>query len=384
MYDHKRRPDQPGAGHATDAIGVPGRTTLTQQLGHGSPMREPLFASGATWEEIEPDELALSPEPPAAADDAEPEAHEAPAERAAGSVEPAAEPAAAAPATAAPVAAAARSQPKGVPGGYAGEHRKEIRSYPFRGKGPTITNTVGESFGKPDRDEPKVADGKISVDIATVVGGKASNNYQGGFVLVFHRRGGPVTKDNPKRHSGDHTGWVKVAQLPKVAQREIAAFQTTQRKELRIERKAPGHRAALDGKTYTFQISNNRLLVDKADPGHVDFRIGGGKSSTPLANYTLNPPTYGDIIVGCWNPPGSGAGSTAFIGSGGIRAFLPLGTTLYGCAVADHVVTEQQDRGTAKFMYVRAKVNHEDVFMWVLRTWTYTRADGSTASGANV
>src|SRR3954469_8944919 len=63
---------------------------------------------------------------------------------------------------------------------FAEAHNKEIRSYRYKaGHAPEITNNAGESFGKADAYEPSVADGKITVDIGTVVGGE---------VLVYHKK----------------------------------------------------------------------------------------------------------------------------------------------------------------------------------------------------
>ena len=340
----------------------------------------------------EHDALATPPPEAAAKEGADAAALEAPA------------PDAAAPA---PAPAPAPEVPDGARGKYADSHRKTVRDYRIGKKKLTVSDLRGRGRGRVnERDgETQFADDQISVDIGTVVGSRSAN-YKNAYVLVWHTRKGADDRKaadgkalNPKKRSADPTGWIKVGKLPKKARDEIAAFQNKERKA-QTRGTGPGHKAATTSLTMTLAPVNPTGITEKFVPRPAPqtpleaFRIKGGgvdaetgtPSSTPCGNYTKND-RYGETIVGVWNPPGStGSNGVPNTGSGGIRVFVPIGTTLQICDVAPVQVANFDTAvgtGTSTWVYVTAKINREQLYFWILRSWTFIGADGTDRSGAN-
>lgn len=307
-----------------------------------------------------------------------------------------------------PVATAAKSRKKKIPSSaYATEHGKEMRNFKFIGT-PTVTNTFGMGFGGPNtydvdprpideqikalKDQlaaattmkerkalqqallerknekkygPKIRN-MVSVDIGTVVGGKAPKFLEG-WALVFHKTYVKVRGKNIRLNSHDHTGWIRVEKLVPRGRKAVAKFQKRLRAELRNpKKKGSGHVAKVKGGALTFDVQGAETIRDDQA-----FRIAGGSASTPLGNYTHNPDRYGDVIIGVWNPPGSGADGKRFSGSGGVRAFLKKADdqTFHLCKVAPMIIRDITGKGTSTWRYVRAEVNNEQVFCWVLEKW---------------
>jgi hypothetical protein len=260
----------------------------------------------------------------------------------------------------------------GVPhSAYATAHRKEMRNYHFRA-GTTITNTAGTDFGAPNTYAPDKVEGTaadkrtvlhtISVDISTVVNG---------WVLVFHKTHVTHGHHTASLYSGDHTGWIRVRQLPEHARHAIAAFQHAERRRL-AHGKGSGHRAPTTGARRTFDITRPETLTDDS------FLVRGGGDTTSIGNYTHRPARYGDVIIGVWNPPGSGADGKRFGGSGGIRAFFPLDQKFHLTDVAPMHVADVTGTGTSTWRYLAATVGHDWVYCWVLERW-----HGPSGSGHN-
>lgn len=129
--------------------------------------------------------------------------------------------------------------------------------------------------------------------------------------------------------------------------------------------------------------SQKKRPVRSTPPGQVDqeqpyynFRVRGGKETTSLGNYTHNPRLYGDIVVGTWNPAGSGAGGKRFVGSGGIRAFLPLTAQFKLTTVPAVTVPDASNRATSIWRYVQATLKGETIYCWLLQSWTTPKGSG--------
>lgn len=379
---------------------APGRTSRVQAEAADDDIgaAEPMFAGGAAWEDIAPEEgeqmalgLAPSPSPDEGgdleADDFLDEDLEAAGEDAEG------EDGASDGAPEAGAAAAKRKPRRAVPSSaYATSHGKEMRNYRYR-PGTRVTNTVSTAggvtseeegdFGAPNEYKPSKVPRRyasqllntVSVDIGTVVGGKAPR-YANGWALVFHKsfiergRGKRVKVD-----TGDHTGWIRVRQLASSAARALARHQTQVRREL-SRGKGSGHQAKVKGSPQTFSIQNEQMLTDEDAKSFFEFRIQGGSDSTPLGNYTLRPARYGDVIIGVWNPPGSGASGKRFGGSGGIRAFFPLNTSFRLADTGAMQIADTTGTGTSTWRYVRAQLNGETIYCWLLQSWRTPKGSG--------
>jgi hypothetical protein len=367
------------------------------------------------------DELADEPPGDAVAEAAgdsaaDPGAHEAAAREADGVPRTAADPEAAAAADRAPggaarssvseaasrgapgdqtVRAAGRKRRKkpGVPSSaYATSHRKNMKNYRFR-SGTRITNTVSTAggvedvrrgdFGAPNEYHPEKVPRKdrgtllktVSVDIGTVVGGSKRTRYRSGWVLVFHRGVIRSGRSSTTPYSGDHTGWIQVKQLPDGARNTIAASEDALRPKLR-RGKGSGHAADATGDLRGFSFSNIDMLFNKKSPMYYNFLVQGSKETTRLGNYTHHSRLYGDIVVGTWNPPGSGSGGKRFGGSGGIRAFLPLTAQFKLTTVPALTVPDASNRATSVWRYVQATVKGETIYCWLLQSWTTPSGNG--------
>ena len=313
-------------------------------------------------------------------------------------------------------AAAAKRKPSAkskVPSSkYATAHGKEMKNFTFKSDAK-ITNLAGLDFGAPDtfdttpldqqlsywkgklaaatttkerkRIQTIIGDIKrqekfgpairntVSVDLGTAVGfrpGKRGKPPQG-FVLAFHKtfikRGGKTIRLD----SNDHTGWIPIAKLGERGQKAGTKVEKKLTETL-AKGKGSGHRAPLkDRKPHTFAGANAAVIA-----GDDAFRIKGGSASTPLGNYTVNSERYGDVIIGVWNPPGSGAGGKRFSGSGGIRAFFPLDQKFFLCDVGGMTVEDTKGTSTSTWRYVYARIQNEPVYCWLLQNWTTPQGSG--------
>jgi hypothetical protein len=395
-HHHARRAAEAQHDHH---VASPGKSTLAQELAGAHPSA----VGGEEWEDIAPHEILATPP---SVDEHDADAHEeaptaalraeAPAPDANVQAADATTPAPGA----TPAPAPAPKFPTGAVGGLANEHRKSIKDYPVK-KHLTVTDLAGSVRGKTDErtNATQFADGMISIDLSTVIGSRAGG-YKNAYVLVWQDRAGrdqDQRKDangkalNPDNKSADPTGWIKVGKLPKKARDDIKQFQDRDRKKRAKEGTAAGSPAKLLGTTVTVAPTNAHLITDKLVPtnGKIlePFRIAGGgidpetgdPKSTPAGNYTHNPARYGDNIVGVWNPPGShGAGGGKNNGSGGIRVFVPLATQLQLCDVAPIVIPNSDTSagtGQSYWVYVTARINHQQIYFWILHHWEYTTAE---------
>jgi hypothetical protein len=286
-----------------------------------------------------------------------------------------------------------RRKPSVPSSAYATSHRKNLQNYRFRA-GTRVTNTGSTAggvedvergdFGAPNEYSPGKVPKKyrgtllktVSVDIGTLVGGSKRTRYRSGWVLVFHRGVIRNGRRSATPYSGDHTGWIQVKQLPDRARAKIVASETALRPKLR-RGKGSGHAADATGDRRGFAFSNPDMLFNKKkSPTYYDFRIQGGKETTSLGNYTHHPSLYGDIVVGTWNPPGSGAGGKRFDGSGGIRAFLPLTAQFKLTTVPALTVPDASNRATSVWRYIQATVKGETIYCWLLQSWTTPAGSG--------
>jgi hypothetical protein len=257
----------------------------------------------------------------------------------------------------------------GVPhSAYATEHRKLMRNYRYEA-GALIENLAGEDFGAPNTYKPDAVPHAyqakilhtVSVDISTVVGG---------WVLVFHKTYAKLPGHKTKKVlSGDHTGWIRIHQLPKSAQHAIAHVQHRLRHEL-AHGKGSGHKAKVKGHLHEFHLRKPETITDDS------FLVRGGGDETSIGNYTHRPSRYGDVIIGVWNPPGSGAHGKRFGGSGGIRAFFPLTQKFHVTEVAPMHVHDVTGNHSSTWRYIAARLNHDTIYCWVLQSWTSPSGDG--------
>lgn len=412
MFD-LRSTDRRGATRDEETRAAPGRSTRVQAEYDDDPVAaEPMFPGEASWEDIDPDEgehmlrdLAPSPGPDDTSEgSAGPDALDGAAEgsdHAPGASDdgddleaPAAEAAAdndeLAPANA-PIGGGSSSKsaagPGKVPGSpYATSHRKEMRNYRFK-PGTRITNTVpgdeGGTFGPPNTYHPEAVLDRyrdfllrtVSVDIGTVVGGKPPR-YLDGWVLVFHKYVPKGKRKFGKLDTGDHTGWIRVRQLASSAIKSLSAYQDKVRRTL-TSGKGSGHAAQVTGGPRKLHPVNHDIIANPRSARYFAFTVLGGSDDTNLGNYTLRPERYGNVIVGVWNPPGSGAGGQRFGGSGGIRAFLPLETRFLLARTAPIEIADRSGQATSTWHYVRARVNNERIFCWVLQSWRTPEGSGS-------
>jgi hypothetical protein len=261
---------------------------------------------------------------------------------------------------------------------YATRHDKVMRNYRFK-TGTLITNTTDTEY-RPNRsskelrklpgNERRTLLNTISVDIGTVIGGSKRDGYASGWVLVFKsthiKRGGKKVKVP----SGDHTGWIRVNRLAGDARKALAAHQRVVRRRLR-QGKGAGHAAPLETKKRRFAVENRTTLWrDTA------FMIQGGGGDTPLGNYTHRPGRYGDVIIGVWNPPGSGSAAGRFSGSGGIRAFFPLDQEFQLAKDAGAIeIQDTSGRGRSHWRYIGAELNGETIYCWLLERWQTRHGD---------
>jgi hypothetical protein len=277
-----------------------------------------------------------------------------------------------------PVASAAKkkSSKKNRFTPYAGPHTKEnLRSFRYaKGKPPAVVNLGGESLGTADS-RKNGADGEITIDPGTVVGG---------YVLVFHKKFVFEKGKRKKVESYDPTGWARIARLPNRARAAIRTTQKTVRKTL-ARGKGPGSAAKLArGAPKSFAPQNAELLIGKTPA--VPFRIKGGSKTgdgTSLGGYTPNPDYGTSVIVGTWNPPGAtNANGKRYTGSGGVRVFIPVSSPFRLTEAPPQEIQSKDKRGTARFVYVQAKVAGTKTFSWVMERWEY-RGPTGTVRGHN-
>jgi hypothetical protein len=287
----------------------------------------------------------------------------------------------AAPVTAAKVSAKAAKKHKHhiAHSAYITSHSKAMRNFHYK-PSAEITNTQSEHYGAPNtygtNHVPKAAKklllSTISVDIDTVVGA----NPKTGVVLVFHKTHAKIHGKTHTVPSGDRTGWVKVQQLPPKARNKIAHHQHGLRKKL-AHGKGSGHRAKLKGKAHQFEITNPDTI--SADYGDFPIRGSSSDGGTPLGAYTTGPRYGTDVVVGVWNPPGSGDGHERFGGTGGIRAFLPATDPnfRFRLTTVPHV-TVWDKKGThwSKWCYVEARLGGQQIYCWLLQSWTSPNGPG--------
>lgn len=233
---------------------------------------------------------------------------------------------------------------------YNGRHRKEMRRY--TGKSVEITDMNGKSYGH-HADFP--------VDIGTVVGD---------YVLVFDHRKHPQVPQG--------RGWVKIADLHPGHESQL---QIKELEHLRAKLKGevnqgpgPGHSAPQD-------LSFNEGKPAKVNPHGAlhkfpeDFLVRGGGSSkqgTYIGNYTtshhakrVSPTT----VVGTWNVPGTAAHGKRLVGSGGVRAYVPINTDFFVCARPQQAVSSDDGKCLAWWVYGYAMLQGEPVYMWLMNTW---------------
>jgi hypothetical protein len=295
-----------------------------------------------------------------------------------------------------PTASASRRRRKVPESAYATRHNKVMRNFAFR-PGTTITNTAATAggdgdFGAPNTDPNELDDVKsrgkeretlletVSVDISTVVGGKPGNQYRDGWVLTFHKTQIKRGTKRVRADSGDHTGWIRVGDLSSRGIAAVARYQKKMRKEL-SRGKGSGHRAKVRGPAKTIAPVNPTSINGNGSPRPADyfkFKVRGGSAETSVGNYTVNPKRYGsNIIIGVWNPPGSGADGERFGGSGGVRAFVPLGKEIRLAATNALTIPDVTGTATATWRYVRVVLEGQPVFCWLLESWTTPKGGGS-------
>ncbi|HEY5935609.1 MAG TPA: hypothetical protein VIU61_13260 [Kofleriaceae bacterium] len=291
-----------------------------------------------------------------------------------------------------PTASAAR-RPR-VPGSaFATQHNKVMRNFAFR-PGTTITNTTADAdgdFGGPNTDPNELDDVKsrgrerktllktVSVDISTVVGGKRANQFRDGWVLTFHKTQIKRGKKRVRADSGDHTGWIRVGDLSSRGIAAVAKYQQKMRKELG-RGKGSGHKAKVRGPAKTIAPTNPASINGNAPrpADYFKFKVRGGSAETSLGNYTVNPKRYGSgVIIGVWNPPGSGADGKRFGGSGGVRAFVPIGTEIRLAATRALTIPDVTGTATATWRYVRVVLDNQPVYCWLLESWQTPKGSGS-------
>jgi len=286
--------------------------------------------------------------------------------------------------------------PRSAESAYATRHNKVMRNFAFR-PGTTITNTAATAtgdgdFGAPNTDPNELDDVKsrgkeretllktVSVDISTVVGGKPADQYRDGWVLTFHKTQIQRGKKRVRADSGDHTGWIRVGDLSSHGIAAVAKYQRKMRKEL-ARGKGSGHRAKVRGPAKTIAPTNPTSINGNGSPRPADyfkFKVRGGSAETSVGNYTVNPKRYGsNIIIGVWNPPGSGADGERFGGSGGVRAFVPIGREIRLAATRALTIPDVTGTATATWRYVRVMLDNDPVYCWLLESWKTPKGGGS-------
>jgi hypothetical protein len=134
--------------------------------------------------------------------------------------------------------------------------------------------------------------------------------------------------------------------------------------------KGSGHKAKVKGHLHEFHLRKPETITDDS------FIVQGGGDETSIGNYTHRPERYGDVIIGVWNPPGSGAHGKRFGGSGGIRAFFPLTQKFHVTEVAPMHVHDVSGNHSSTWRYIAARLNHDTVYCWVLQSWTSPSGHG--------